>query len=131
MTHEHAVIVVDDDEDTRVVLCKVLAQRGFDVTSVASGPACLERLAAGPVGVVVTDVEMPEMSGIELCETVRRRYPDVIAIVVSGRMDGAVGRAATDAGAFQFIRKPVTVTQIEDVLRRALAVLARRVARIA
>ncbi len=128
MTCEHAVLVVDDDDDMRALLCEVLEHRGFDVTPVPSAQACLDRLAVTPAAIVVTDVEMPEMTGLELCETVRARHPHVIAIVVSGRADSAVSRAARDAGAFHFLTKPVQITQIEDVLRRALAVLARRTA---
>ena len=129
MTSAPAVLVVDDDEDMRDLLCEVLAHRGCTVTPLPSAQACLEILAAVPAAVVVTDVEMPEMTGLELCETVRQRHPHVIAIVVSGRVDGAVSRAAADAGAFHFLRKPIQVAQIEDVLRRAFAVLARRIDR--
>ena len=71
------ILIVDDDEDTAALLRDLLRKRGFDATAVSSGRQCLEHLRGHPTDVVVTDVQMPGVSGIELCVTLRERHPDL------------------------------------------------------
>jgi len=98
-----------------------LRRRGLSVNSVHSAAACLGRLATDAVDVVVTDICMTDMSGIELCEQIRQRYPDVLSIVITGQstMDNAIG--ALRAGAYDFIVKPVKLDTLAVAVGRALA----------
>jgi len=115
-----SVLIVDDEEDTAQLLCDVLRKRGFAVDAVYSANQCLEHLRRDPVDVVVTDVQMPGMSGIELCDQLYKRYPDCAPIVLTGygRLDTAI--AAMRAGAFDFITKPVKGDVLELAIERAL-----------
>jgi two-component system response regulator HydG len=117
---EATVLIVDDEEDTAQLLCDVLRKRGFAVEAVYSASQCLEHLRRDPVDVVVTDVQMPGMSGIELCDQLYKRYPDCAPIVLTGygRLDTAV--AAMRAGAYDFITKPVKGDVLELAIDRAL-----------
>ncbi|HEY5936870.1 MAG TPA: sigma-54 dependent transcriptional regulator [Kofleriaceae bacterium] len=117
---EATVLIVDDEEDTAQLLCDVLRKRGFAVEAVYSANQCLEHLRRDPVDVVVTDVQMPGMSGIELCDQLYKRYPDCAPIVLTGygRLDTAV--AAMRAGAYDFITKPVKGDVLELAIDRAL-----------
>jgi two-component system response regulator HydG len=112
--------VVDDDLDTAQLLRDGLRRRGLSVNSVHSAAACLDRLAADTVDVVVTDIYMSDMTGLELCEQVRQRYPDVLAIVITGQstLDNAIG--AMRAGAYDFIVKPVKLDTLAVAVGRAL-----------
>jgi DNA-binding response OmpR family regulator len=74
------ILIVDDDEDTAVLLRDSLRKRGFDVDAVTSGQAALEHLRTSPADVVVTDVQMAGISGIELCQELRQRHPDLLPI---------------------------------------------------
>ena len=114
------IMIVDDEEDTANLLCDVLSKRGFSVQAVYSAAACLEVMRRDPVEVVVSDVQMPGMSGIELCEQLYRRYPDCAPIVLTGfgRLDTAI--AALRAGAWDFITKPVKGDVLELAIDRAL-----------
>src|SRR5262245_32922276 len=114
------ILVVDDEEDTATLLCDVLRRRGYNVEAVHSGAACLDYLRDGPVDVVVTDVQMPGMSGIELCEQLYVRYPDVAPIVLPGYggVDNAI--SAIRAGAYDFLTKPVTGDTLQVAIDRAL-----------
>jgi len=121
-----SILIVDDDDDTRSLLCDALRGRGFDAHAVESAHACLERLRARSFDVVVTDVQMPGMSGVELCGQLHERHPDLLPIVLTGlgALDTAV--AAIRAGAYDFITKPVKIDALEVAIRRALDHLSVR-----
>lgn len=123
------ILVVEDDPDTATLLRDALRKRGLDAEAVLSAPACLERLKTHPVDVVVTDIQMPEMSGIELCTKLRETYPDLLTIVVTGQggLEAAIG--AIRAGAYDFITKPVKVDALTIAVSRAIDHLALRRAR--
>ncbi len=116
-----AVLVVDDDEDSRELLVDVLRVRGFQVESRDSGMACLDSLASGEFAVVLTDVEMPGMTGLELCREIRERDPDVVAIVMTGCSTPTLASEAKHSGASAFFRKPVDLDSLANALRAALA----------
>lgn len=110
------ILLVDDDEDGRFLLASVLRKRGFTVDAVDSGDSCLARLSERPAAIVVTDIEMPGMSGIELCRVLRARYPSVIAIVLSGMNTPDTIAAALQLGAFAFLSKPVRADALETAI---------------
>jgi DNA-binding NtrC family response regulator len=116
-----SVLVVDDDPDTALLVRDGLRRRGLSVNSVHSAAACLDRLASDAIDVVVTDIYMTDMTGLELCEQVRQRYPDVLSIVITGQstLDNAIG--AIRAGAYDFIIKPVKLETLAVAVGRALA----------
>jgi len=115
-----SILVVDDDFDTATLFADGLRRRGLNVSEVFSGKRCLQRLAEQHVDVVVTDMQMPEMSGIELCAHVRESHPDVLSIIVTGygSMDAAID--AIRAGAYDFITKPVKIDALAIAISRAL-----------
>ena len=118
------ILIVDDDEDTAALLRDLLRKRDFDATAVSSGRQCLEHLRFHPADVVVTDVQMPGMSGTELCVTLRERHPDLLPIIVTGQSDLETAIAAIRAGAFYFITKPLEIRAVEIAVSRALEHLA-------
>jgi two-component system, NtrC family, response regulator HydG len=116
-----SVLVVDDEVDTAQLLRDGLRRRGLSVNSVHSASACLERLATDVVDVVVTDIYMTDMTGLELCAAIRQRYPDVLSIVITGQstLENAIG--AIRAGAYDFILKPIKLDTLAVAVGRALA----------
>jgi two-component system response regulator AtoC len=114
------VLVVDDELDTRSLVEDALRKRGFEVEGVASADECLQRLQARSFDVVVTDVIMAGMTGIELCATLREQHPEVLSIVVTGfgALDTAI--EAMRAGAYDFIVKPVRIDALIIAASRAM-----------
>jgi len=121
-----SVLVVDDDIDTAQLLRDGLRRRGLSVNSVHSARDCLARLTTESVDVVVTDIYMTDMTGLELCEQLRQRYRDILPIVITGQstLDNAIG--AIRAGAYDFILKPVKLDTLAIAVGRALGHLALR-----
>jgi two-component system, NtrC family, response regulator HydG len=120
------ILIVDDDEDTVALLGEVLERRGHRAVAVSSASQCLEYLRSHVADVVITDLQMPGMSGIDLCREVSARHPDVLMIVLTGvvGLDSAI--RAIRAGAYDFITKPVRTDLLEIALQRALQHLAVR-----
>src|SRR4051794_8296837 len=115
-----SILIVDDDEDTATLLCEALGRRDFQVAAVSSAEACLDRIRNGAVDIVVTDVQMPTMSGVELCALLNERHPDVLPIVLTGVGTFDMAIAAMRAGAYDFLMKPLKVDVLEVAIRRAL-----------
>jgi len=120
------ILVVDDDLDTASLLRDALRERGFSAEYKLSGQDCLAWISTQRVDVVVTDFQMPEMSGVELIQKIRAIDPDVLGIVVTGvgSLDTAI--AAIRAGAFDFITKPVKLDALAIAITRAVDHLALR-----
>ncbi len=113
------VLVVDDDTAMCDVLVEDLEQRGFSVRSATSGASALDRLREVSFDVVVTDVMMPGMSGIELCSAVRELDPELPVVVMTafGSLDAAI--EAIRAGAYDFVTKPLEPEALVVAIERA------------
>ncbi len=114
-----SILLVDDEDDTRSLLSEGLRRRGYDVSNVGSGAECIAWMRDHDVDVVITDVQMPGMSGVELCELLQARHPNVVPILLTGMgtMDVAIG--ALRAGAYEFLTKPIKLDVLEVTVRRA------------
>ncbi|HEY5949441.1 MAG TPA: sigma-54 dependent transcriptional regulator [Kofleriaceae bacterium] len=115
-----AVLIVDDDRDTAEMLRDGLKKRGFDAFAVFSGEECVEHLRSHPVDIVITDVQMPGMSGIELSSYLREHHRDVLVIVVTGQGGLDLAVAAIRVGAYDFITKPVKMDALAISVTRAI-----------
>ena len=104
---ERSVLVVDDEQETCDLLEMVLGREGISVTTCTSASAALELVAARDFDLVLTDLSMPEMGGLELCERVLGTRPNVPVLVITGQgsLETAIG--AMRVGAYDFITKPV------------------------
>jgi two-component system response regulator HydG len=114
-----SVLVVEDDAGMVAMLESGLSRQGYDVKSVHSGDEAFELLKTEDVDVVVTDLNMRGMNGLELCERIVVNRPDVPVIVITafGSLDTAV--SAIRAGAYDFLAKPFEVTVLRIAIERA------------
>ncbi|MFZ1098049.1 MAG: response regulator transcription factor [Steroidobacteraceae bacterium] len=116
------VLVADDDADLRELIAFGLAQAGYLVIKAADGPAALERFAAESPDLVVLDINMPGMSGFQVCDAIRRgsRVP-VLMLTVRGEEEDLV--RALDLGADDYLTKPFSprtlLARIRALLRRS------------
>ena len=113
------VLIVDDEMNIRRVLAAMLKREGYEATTSADGEQALAVLAKTPVDVVVTDLVMPRMGGMDLLRKVAADYPDIPVIVITahGSVDSAV--AALKAGAFDYITKPFEQDELKKVIAKA------------
>jgi two-component system response regulator HydG len=104
---ERRILVVDDEQETCDLLQMVLSREGFQVTTCTSAQNALELVGGEDFDAVVTDLSMPEMGGLELCERVLGTRPNVPVVVITGQgsLETAIG--AMRVGAYDFITKPL------------------------
>ena len=114
------VLVVDDDESLRRVTQVQLEQAGYETKVAADGNEAMRLLLKFPQDLVITDLRMPEMSGLELLRRIHSEYPDTVVVMMTAF--GAVSTAveAIKAGAYDYITKPVHADELEFVVRRSL-----------
>jgi len=117
------VLVVDDDENVRSSLTRVLADAGYDVLTADGGAAALRILAKSPVKLLISDNHMPGMPGIELFKEVRRLHPRVMRIMLTGDTDPNLAvRSINEGEVFRFIRKPWNNADLRTIVQLAFEV---------
>jgi response regulator RpfG family c-di-GMP phosphodiesterase len=113
------LLVADDDAAVRSVLEELLCAE-YECESVGSAEEALAALGSGEFQLVLSDIAMPGMSGLELIPRVRERSPDTLVIVVSGSQEIESAVEALRAGAFDYVVKPFDLEHIRFAVRRAL-----------
>lgn len=114
------IIFIDDDDDLRAAQVQGLELAGFTVHAFANGPDALKTITADFEGVVVTDVRMPVMDGLEVFARLRALDPSLPVILLTGHGDVPMAVAALKDGAYDFITKPFAMDMLTAALRRAL-----------
>ncbi|MBN1612049.1 MAG: sigma-54-dependent Fis family transcriptional regulator [Polyangiaceae bacterium] len=114
------ILIVDDDHATLRLIELGLRSEGFELTTVPSATEALRVLSEREVRVVLTDLNMPGMSGVELCNQVAMAHPDVPVLVITafGSMESAI--SAMRSGAFDFVTKPFEIEALALAVRRAV-----------
>lgn len=115
------VFFVDDDADLRQATIQSLALHGVQVTAHASANAALAALPSDFDGVLVTDVRMPGMDGLQLFQAVRARDPDLPVILITGHGDIPMAVQAMQQGAYDFLAKPYASARLLTAVRNACA----------
>jgi signal transduction histidine kinase len=118
------VLVADDEESLRAVLSQVLSKNGYDVTAAASGEEAWEIFQTNPFPLVITDIVMKQMTGIELLQKIKKMCPDTQVIIITSYVSLDTAVNALRSGAYDYLFKP-----FED-LEKISAVTARAVEKI-
>jgi two-component system chemotaxis response regulator CheY len=113
------IVVVDDSDFSRSIIVKMLKEAEFNVVGEASSASsAMQVIKDKKPHVVITDIVMPEISGIELTEKINQDYDDTYVIVVSSLSQEHVVLEAIGAGAADFISKPINSQQLIDSLEK-------------
>ena len=107
------VLLVDDETEFSETLIKRMKKRNVDITGVRSGEEALQKLDQGPIDVVILDVRMPGMDGIETLRVLKKRHPLIEVIMLTGHASVEVAVQGMEFGAFDYLMKPM---QIDDLL---------------
>ena len=134
-TSKGRVLVVEDETALRRAFARMLEDSGFSVVQAGDGRQAIDALAAGAFDVVLTDIAMPGMDGIQLLRAVRERDLDVPVILISGNPSVESAVKAVEYGALQYLIKPVESRILVDSVERAaklgrIATIKREAARL-
>ena len=115
------ILIADDDEVSCQLFAETLESEGFHVDQVTSGDAALARLDKDSYDLLIIDVRMPGISGLDVTRTVHEKYPvlPVIVMTAFGSIETAV--EAIHEGAFDFISKPMNLAELKKIVSRALS----------
>ena len=115
------VWIVDDDRSIRWVLEKALTQASLQVTGFSSGSALLARLREHRPDVILSDIRMPEMNGLDLLQEIAKEHCELPVIIMTAYADLDSAVAAYQGGAFDYLPKPFDVDDAVDLVKRAIA----------
>lgn len=115
------ILVTDDDADFRGVVCEALARRGLLVEQAADGDEALHVIEQTPIHMVLVDVHMPRVTGLDVIRVLSQRPNAMPYVLMSAMMDEAIEREAARMRAYKILRKPVRLGQLRDIVCGGLA----------
>jgi two-component system KDP operon response regulator KdpE len=118
MTRPARILVVDDEPELRDVLQEYLAQRGHHVETAPNGEAALAAIARARPDLVLLDLHMPGMDGLEVLRRIRTL---ALVIMVTANTDVPAARETLKSGAFDYVTKPIDFDHLDQVIAAALA----------
>ena len=112
------ILVVDDEENARVALSKILTREGYEVASAGNGYEALNFLRGKEVELIITDINMPEMNGLSFLRELSRSHPESNVIMVTAYGEVESYLEAMNLGAFEYINKPVKIDELKKIIRK-------------
>ena len=117
------LMLVDDEKRFLYTMKKLLEEKGYAMITVSGGEAALETLSAHPIDVVILDVKMPGMDGIETLKEIKRRFPLVEVIMLTGHATVESAIEGMKSGANDYLMKPIDV---DELIEKASAAFDKR-----
>ncbi len=121
-THQARILIVDDEADVRHLLAREIGDRGHEVVAAVDGAQAVQEMGRGDFDVVLTDIRMPGMDGIDLTRWIKRTRPYTNVIVMTGYGSLESANTAVQVGAFDYLLKPfgemdLVISSIDRALR--------------
>jgi len=114
------ILIVDDEENARIGLSRLLSQEGYEVNSAGDGREALDFLRNHKVNLVISDIHMPGMNGMVFLRELSRSYPSVNVIMITAYGGVESYLEAMNLGAFEYINKPVKLDELKAVMKKIL-----------
>jgi len=114
------ILIVDDDDMTRKTLTRLLRREGFHISNASTGTAALQRLSEAPYDLVITDLVMDDLDGLELLTRIKNRYPNVEVILITGYASIPTAIEAVKKGAYHYLEKPLRSDETIHLARQAI-----------
>jgi DNA-binding NtrC family response regulator len=117
---DQVILVVDDEAGLREALSRLFEDEGYSVLCAEGGKEALEKLQQTHIDLILTDMRMPEMSGIELLKKVRETHKDVGVIILTGYGEIESYIEAMSFGAMEYVSKPFKVNELKFIVNKIL-----------
>ncbi len=114
------IMVVEGEADTRAALCGILEDAGYRVVGLERGTEALEMIRSSPFNIIITDISLPDVVGVEILELAKEINPDVAVIMMTGYASVEGGVDALNQGAYAYFVKPVNPDEIKTTIANAL-----------
>jgi YesN/AraC family two-component response regulator len=113
------ILVVDDEPMVRNILEQLLQRKGYNIKGVSGAKEALEYIKSNKVDLVVSDIAMPEMDGLELLQVLKRTFPNIGVVMMTGYGDAYSVKEALSLGADEYITKPFKGHEVALIIERA------------
>ena len=120
MPADTIIIVVEDEAGARATLCGILEDAGYSVTGLAKGTEALETINNGEFDIIITDIRLPDVSGMEILELAKEINPDAAVIMITGYASVETAVDAVNQGAYAYFVKPVNPEEIKTAIANAI-----------
>ena len=122
MSSVNRILIVDDERPLTVLLAQTFEQEGFQVANAFDGIDCMNKMASFQPDVVIMDIMMPKLDGVDTTRLIRRNrsYGNTIVVALSAKADEETRKKMRDAGANLFMRKPFTIAKLIDRVNQML-----------
>lgn len=116
------ILITDDERDIRELISDILKDEGYTTRLAGTSDACMAEIAAEPPALMILDIWLKDsnMDGIDILKSVKRDYPEIPIVIISGHGNIEIAVAAIKQGAYDFIEKPFNIDQLLVVIRRAM-----------
>ncbi len=111
------ILVVDDEETVREMLVTYLETEGYDVGTADSGVTALQVIEEFKPQVVLLDIRMPDMDGLQCLRLIMKQNPDIAVVMMSGFVSEKIARKTLEIGAFDYINKPISLEHLMRILQ--------------
>ncbi len=120
MEEEIKILAVDDEQVVLDGICKHLKGEGYSLSCALSVQEALTALGQDPIDIILTDLKMPGIDGLELMKDIKKRHPHIAIIMITGYAAITTALQAKDLGAFDYIAKPFSKAELLEVVKRAV-----------
>jgi DNA-binding NtrC family response regulator len=120
------VLITDDNDLIRETLEKALVGEGYRVQLAKNGQECLEAVRQGDIDLILLDMRLPDMNGLDVLKSLRESQPEIVVLMMTAYGDVESTKKALDIGAFDFIRKPVTPKALSSIIKMAMEIRSLR-----
>jgi len=114
------ILVVDDEESIREFFQIMLKREGYEVFTASNGREGFDYLKKNPVDLVISDIQMPEMSGLELLSKVKEFDPEMVVVMITAFGSTEIAVEAMKRGAYDYVQKPFKIDEVKIIIRQAL-----------
>ena len=116
------ILVIDDEPGIRSTLTMILEDENYTVCAVEDAPSGIEMLQKEDIPLVLLDVWLPKMGGMDALQIIKERWPETEVIIISGHANVDMAVKAVKFGAFDFLEKPLSLDKVLTVVRNALSI---------
>jgi CheY-like chemotaxis protein len=120
MSKLHKILIVDDSQELLDVMCEYMETCGYTVHTTTESLDALRIIAAAEYDVIVSDIHMPEMDGLEMMARIKTKHPGLPVVLITGYSVSEARKIAMEKGADAFVEKPFHMKEILDVVANLL-----------